>query len=97
MGVITDLNENNIISTSIEVLSEKERQDYLLAREQFKARFLNGFMKDEKGQVTRVQEFVTSSFTLKNKQVKEISDVSTSSSDLFSQLSAIIDQKIADI
>jgi len=97
MGVITDLNENNIISTSIKELSEKERQDYLLAREQFKAQFLKGFMKDEKGQVTRVQEFVTSSFTLKNKQVMEISNVSTSSSDLFSQLSAIIDQKIADI
>ena len=37
------------------------------------------------------------SFTLKNKQVEVISDVSTSSSDLFSQLSSIMDQKIADI
>ena len=96
MGVITDLDEGNI-STSIEELSKEERQDYLVVREQFKAQFLKGFKKDEKGQVTRVQDFVTSSFTLKNKQVKEISDVSTSSSDLFSQLSAIIDQKIADI
>ena len=37
------------------------------------------------------------SFTLKNKQVEAISDVITSSSDLFSQLSSIMDQKIADI
>ena len=37
------------------------------------------------------------SFKLKNRQVEVISDVSTSSSDLFSQLSSIMDQKIADI
>ena len=37
------------------------------------------------------------SFTLKNKQVEVISNVSTSSSDLFSQLSSVVDQKIADI
>ena len=37
------------------------------------------------------------SLTLKNKQVEVISDLSTSSSDLFSQLSSIMDKKIADI
>ena len=37
------------------------------------------------------------SFTLKNKQVEVISNVSTSSSDLFSQLSYIMDQKVADM
>ena len=37
------------------------------------------------------------SLTLKNKQVEVISDLSTSSSDLFSQLSSIMDQKIANI
>jgi len=37
------------------------------------------------------------SFTLKNKQVEVINNVSTLSSDLFSQLSSIMDQKIADI
>ena len=95
MGVITDLDEGNI-STSIEELSE-ERQEYLVVREHFKAQFLKGFKKNQQGQVMRVQDFVMPSFTLKNKQVEEISNVSTSSSDLFSQLSAIIDLKIADI
>ena len=89
MGVITDLDKGNI-STSIEKLSEEERQDYLV-REHFKAQFLKGFKKDEKGQVTRIQDFVTPSLTLKNKQVEVISDLSTSSSDLFSQLSSIMD------
>ena len=87
MGVITDLDEGNI-STSIEELSEEERQEY---REHFKAQFLKGFKKTQQGQVTRVQDFVMPSFTLKNKQVKVISNVSTSSSDLFSQLSSIMD------
>ena len=69
----------------------------MVVREHFKAQFLKGFKKDEKGQVTRVQDFVMPSFTLKNKQVEAISDVITSSSDLFSQLSSIMDQKIANI
>ena len=56
-----------------------------------------GFQENQQGQVTRVQDFVMPSFTLKNKQVEAISDVSTSSSDLFSQLSSIMDKKIADI
>ena len=96
MGVITDLDEGNI-STSIEDLSEEERQEYLVVREHFKAQFLKGFKKNQQGQVTRVQDFVIPSFMLNNKQVKIISDVSTSSSDLFSQLSSIMDQKIANI
>ena len=96
MGVITDLDEGNI-STSVEELSKEERQDYLVVREHFKAQFLKGFKKNQQGQVTRVQDFVMPSFTLKNKQVEVISDVSTSSFDLFSQWSSIMDQKIADI
>ena len=96
MGVITDLDEGNI-STSIEEFSEEERQDYLVVREHFKAQFLKGFKKNQQGLVTRVQDFMMPSFTLKNKKVEVISDVSTSSSDLFRQLSSIMDKKIADI
>jgi len=96
MGVITDLDEGNI-STSIEELSEEEHLEYLVVREHFKAQFLKGFKKNQQGQVTRVQDFVMPSFTLKNKQVEVINNVSTSSSDLFSQLSSIMDKKIADI
>ena len=96
MGVITDIDEGNI-SASIEDLSEEERQDYLVAREHLKAQFLKGFKKDKKSQVTKVEDFVIPSFTLKDKQVEVISNVSTSSSNLFSQLSSIVDQKIADM
>ena len=69
----------------------------MVVKEHFKAKFLKGLKKDEKGQVTRIQDFVIPSFMLKNKQVKVISDVSTSSSDLLSQLSSVVEQKIADI
>ena len=96
MGVVTDLDDGNI-STSFKKLSEEECQEYLVVREHFKAQFLKGFKKNQQGQVTRVQDFVMPSFTLKNKQVEVISNVSTSSSDLFSQLSSIMDKKIADI
>ena len=97
MSAINDPDKDNIIFTSIRELSKEERQDYLVTRKHFKAQFLKGFKKDEKGQVTRVQDFVMPSFTFKNKQVEVISNVSTSSSDLFSQLSSIMDKKIADI
>ena len=90
MGVITDLDEGNI-SASIEEVSEEECQDYLVAREHLMSQFLKGFKKNQQGQVTRVQDFVMPSFTLKNKQVEVLSDVSTSSSNLFSQLSSIMD------
>ena len=49
MGVITDLDEGNI-STSIEELSEEERQEYLVVREHFKSQFLKGFKKNQQGQ-----------------------------------------------
>ena len=75
MCIITDLDESNTVFASIEELSKEERQDYLVAREYFKAQFLKGFKEDEKGQVTKVQDFVISSFMLKNKQVEVISDV----------------------
>ena len=55
MGVITDLDEDNI-STSIEELSEEERQDYLMVRVHFKAQFLKGFKKISK---VRSREFKT--------------------------------------
>ena len=73
MGVITDLDGGNI-STSIEELSEEERQEYLVVREYFKAQFLKGFKKNQQGQVTMVHDFVMPS-TLKNKQVEIISNV----------------------
>ena len=96
MGVITNLDEGNI-STSIEELSEGERHYYLVASEHLKAQFLKGFKKEEKGQVTKVQDFMIPSFTLKNKEVEVISDVCTSFSDLFSQLSSVTDQKIVNM
>ena len=86
MSAINDPDKDNIIFTSIRELSKEECQDYLVTREHFKAQFLKGFKKDEKGQVTRVQDSVIPSFTLKNKQVGVVSDVSTSSSNLVSQL-----------
>jgi len=45
MGVVTDLDEGSI-STSIEELSEDERQEYWVVREHFKAQFLKGFKKN---------------------------------------------------
>ena len=96
MGVITDLDESDIIYTSIEELSEEERQDYSVAKEHLKAQFLKRFKKDQKGQFTRVQDFVMPSFAVKNKQVEVIDDVSTSYFGLPSQLWSIMDRKIAD-
>jgi hypothetical protein len=96
MGANTKLDKDNIITASLEELNEEERKDYLVAEEYLKAQFLKGFKKNWQGTVTRVQDFVMPSFTLKNKQIEVISNVSTSSSNLLDQLSSIMNQKIAD-
>ena len=96
MGATRDLDKDNTISATIEELREEEYQEYLVAEEHFKVQFLEGFKKDRSGQVKRVQAFMMPSFTLKNKQVEVVSYVSTSSSDLFSQLASLMDLKIAD-
>ena len=65
-----------------------------MVSEHFKAQFLKGFKKNQQNQVTRGQDFVIPSFTLKNKQVEVISNVSTASCDLLGQLSSVMDHKI---
>jgi hypothetical protein len=69
MDATSELDKDNIISATIEELSEEERHYYLVAEEHFKAQCLKGFKKDWADQVKRVQDFMMPSITLKNKQV----------------------------
>jgi len=55
---------------------------------------LKGFKKDCGGLVKRVEEFVMPSFKLTNNQVEEIPAVSIPPSDLFKQLSLMMDKKL---
>ena len=96
MGSITNLDNDNIISATIEELSEEERQGYLVAEEHFMVQFLKGFKKDRARQVKRVQGLVIPTFKLNNNQVEPIHNVSSALSDLLSQLSLMMDQKIVD-
>ena len=87
MGSITNLGKVNIISATIEELSEEERQGYLVAEEHFMAQFLKGFKKDRAGQVKRVQGLVIPTFKLNNNQVEApVPNISSALSDLLSQL-----------
>jgi len=54
MSSLTDLDKDNIISDTIEELSEKEEQAYLVAEEHFMAYFLKGFKKYHDALVKRV-------------------------------------------
>ena len=47
--VSSEINKENIITTTIEKLSEDERKAYLLLEEHVKAQFLKGFKKDRGG------------------------------------------------
>ena len=58
--------------------------------------FLKGFKKDRAGQVKRVQGLVIPTFKLNNNHVEPIHNVSSTLSDLLSQLSLMMDQKIVD-
>jgi hypothetical protein len=58
MDANTVLDKDSIMTASIEELSEEERQDYLVAKEHYKAQFLKGFMKNRQEAVTRVQDCI---------------------------------------
>ena len=86
MGSITNLGKVNIISATIEELSE-ERRGHLVAEEHFMVQFLKGFKKDRAGQVKRVQGLVIPTFKLNNNQVEApVPNISSALSDLLSQL-----------
>ena len=88
------LNKDNIITATMEELTEEERKAYLLVEEHVKAQFLKGFKKYRGGLVKRVEEFVLPSLKLSKDKVEEISNVSLSPSDMFHRMSSMMDQKI---
>jgi len=51
----SDISKDNIITASMEELTEEERKAYLLVEEHVKAQFLKGFKKDRGGLVKRVE------------------------------------------
>ena len=89
-----EINKENIITATLEELTEEERQAYLLVEEHVKAQFLKGFKKDRGGLVKRVEEFVLPSLKLSKDKIEEIPNVSLSPSDMFDRMSSIMDQKI---
>ena len=54
----SEIDKENIITATMEELTEEERKAYLLVEEHIKAQFLKGFKKDRFGLVKRVEEFV---------------------------------------
>src|SRR6185503_3929450 len=58
----SEINKDNIITATIEELSEEERKAYLLLEEHVKEQFLKGFKKDRGGLVKRVEEHVKEQF-----------------------------------
>ena len=90
----SEINKDNIITTTLEELTEEERKAYLLVEEHDKAQFLKGFKKDHGGLVKRVEEFVLPSLKLNKDKIEEIPNVSLSPSDMFSKMSSMMDQKI---
>ena len=90
----SEINKENIITATIEELTEEERKAYLLVEEHVKAQFLKGFKKDRGGLVKRVEEFVLPSLKLNQDKIEEIPNVSLSPSDMFDRMSSLMDQKI---
>ena len=88
----SEIDKNNIITATIEELSEKECKAYLLLEEHVRAQFLKGFKKDRGGLVKRVEEFILPSLKLNKDKIEEIPNVSTSPSDMFQKLSLMVDQ-----
>ena len=88
------IDKENIITATMEELTEEERKAYLLVEEHIKSQFLKGFKKDRGGLVKRVEELVQPSLKLNKDKVEEIPNLSLSHSDMFNKMSSMMDQKI---
>ena len=66
----SEIDKENIITATMEELTEEERKAYLLVEEHIKAQFLKGFKKDRGGLVKRVEEFVLPSLKLARIRLK---------------------------
>ena len=83
----SEINKENIITATMEELTEEERKAYLLVEEHVKAQFLKGFKKDRGSLVKRVEEFILPSLKLRKDKIEEIPNVSLSPSDMFDRMS----------
>src|SRR6185503_17121009 len=90
----SEINKENIITATMEELTEEERKAYLLVEEHVRTQFLKGFKKDRGGLVKRVEEFAMPSLKLNKDKIEEIPNVSTSSSNMFEKVSLMVDQKL---
>ena len=90
----SEIDKKNIITATMEELTEEERKAYLLMEEHVKTQFLKGFMKDRGGLIKRVEEFVLPFLKLSKDKIEEIPNVSLSPSDMFDRMSSTMDQKI---
>ena len=96
MGSKAEISGSNVIKATMEELTEDERRAYLIAEEHLKEQFLQGFKKERGCLFRRVGEFVMPTLKLNNDKVEEIPAVGNEPSDLYKQLSLIVDKKIAD-
>ena len=90
----SEIDKDNIITATLEELTEEERKAYLLVEEHVKDQFLKGFKKDRGGLVKRVEEFVLPSLKLNKDKIEEIPNVNLSPSHMFDKMSSMMDQKI---
>ena len=89
----SEIDKENIITATMEELTEEERKAYLVAEEHLREHFLQGFKKERGGLVKRVGEFVMPSFKL-NQDMVEVLPIDPS--ELVKQFSLMVDSKISD-
>jgi len=87
-----EIHSDNIIKATMEELTEEERKAYLIAEEQLKEQFLQGFKNERGGLVKRVGEFVMPSFKLNQDKVEVLPN---DPSELVKQFSLMVDLKIS--
>lgn len=73
-----EVSDDNVLIADMEDISKEERQRYLVAEAHLKEQFLKGFRKGHGNTVTRVHDFVMSSFRMSDDKVEVITDVSAS-------------------
>ena len=88
----SEIDKENIITATMEELTEEERKAYLIAEEHLREHFLQGFKKERRGLFKRVGEFVMPSFKLNQDKVEVLPN---DPSELVKHFSLMVDSKIS--
>ena len=94
-GSNTELDKDNIIGVEVKDLTKEQHDELLALENHVKKAYMMNFWKSRQG-LSQVKDFVMPSFSVKDQQIKDIDQVSSSSKpEWFDQVNELIKEQIS--